>query len=45
MSDHGLIPFYWDSGYSGNNGMGLFNRYDGSSVYPELIKTITEAVK
>ena len=23
---NGIIPFYWDSGYTGNNGSGLFNR-------------------
>jgi len=28
--NYGLVPFVWDNGATGNNGMGLFNRSDGS---------------
>jgi len=27
---YGLVPFIWDNGATGNNGMALFNRADGS---------------
>lgn len=39
--EHGLVPFYWDNGYTGKHGMGLFDRKTGKQVYPELIKAIT----
>jgi hypothetical protein len=39
---HGLVPFYWDSGYTGNNASGIFNRSTGAHVYPEIIKAITD---
>jgi endoglucanase len=29
---HGMIPMYWDNGYSGNNGIALFNRSNGGIV-------------
>lgn len=41
----GLVPVYWDNGYLGNNGMGLFDRHNGAQVYPELISTIVNAAK
>lgn len=28
--NYGMIPFYWDNGYTGNNGSAVFNRSDGS---------------
>ena len=40
---HGIVPFYWDNGYTGNFGMGLFNRSTGVQIYPQIIKTIVEA--
>ena len=43
--DHGLIPFYWDNGFTGDHGMGIFNRSTGGQVYPDLVKAITSAVK
>lgn len=39
---HGLVPMYWDNGYTGDNAMGLFNRKTGEQAYPELIKLITK---
>jgi endoglucanase len=41
--DHGMVPIYWDNGYTGNQGMGLFNRSSGDPVYPDLIDAILEA--
>ncbi|MBN1117388.1 MAG: cellulase family glycosylhydrolase [Bacteroidales bacterium] len=41
--NHGLIPFYWDNGYTGLNGFGLFNRSTGEQAFPELIRAITKA--
>ena len=38
---HGLVPMYWDIG----SAEGLFSRIDGAPMDPELIKTITEALK
>lgn len=39
--DHGLIPFYWDSGYTGDKGSGIFDRSTGAAAYPDIIKAIT----
>lgn len=41
----GLVPIYWDNGYTANNGMGLFDRFNGAQVYPNLISTIVNAAK
>ena len=41
----GLVPVYWDNGYTANNGMGLFDRYTGAQVYPSLISAIINAAK
>lgn len=40
----GLVPVYWDNGGTGNFGMGIFNRNDGSKAYPEIIKAIMDGV-
>jgi hypothetical protein len=40
----GLVPVYWDNGGTGNFGMGIFNRIDGSKAYPEIIKAIMDGV-
>jgi len=45
MVDHGIIPFYWDNGFTGNHGLGIFNRSTGSKVYPDIVEAITGAVK
>jgi endoglucanase len=42
---HGLVPFYWDNGGTGNNSMGLFNRSTGAKVYPKIISAITGTSK
>ncbi len=42
---HGLVPFYWDSGFTGNNASGLFTRSTGAQAYPEIIQAIIEAAK
>jgi endoglucanase len=41
---HGLIPFYWDNGGTDNFGMGIFYRSTGAKAYPDIIKTIIDAV-
>ena len=33
----GLVPFYWDSGATGNHAAGLFNRTTGAQAYPYLV--------
>lgn len=38
--ENGLVPVYWDNGYAGNNGFGLFKRSNGSAVYPDAIHSI-----
>jgi endoglucanase len=40
MISRGLVPFYWDNGYTGNHGLGLFNRSNGAQVYPDIIDAI-----
>jgi endoglucanase len=40
---HGMVPVYWDNGYTGDGGMGLFNRSNGSEAYPVLIDAIVNA--
>ncbi len=40
--DHGLIPFYWDSGYTGDKGSGIFDRSTGAATYPDIINAITQ---
>jgi endoglucanase len=39
---HGLVPFYWDSGYTGDNASGLFNRSTGSKAYPDIIDAVVD---
>jgi len=40
--NHGLTPVYWDAGFTGNHGSGLFDRASGKQVYPELIEVLTQ---
>lgn len=42
---HGMVPVYWDNGATANHSMGLFNRSNGTQVYPSLISTIVGAAK
>lgn len=39
--ENGLVPVYWDNGYTGNNGSGLFNRATGEKVHADAINAIT----
>ncbi len=41
---HGIVPFYWDNGGTGNYGMGIFYRNTGAQAYPDIIKAIIDAV-
>ncbi len=40
----GMIPVYWDNGYNGVYGFGLFNRSTYEQTQPEIIETIVNAV-
>ncbi|MDX8338936.1 cellulase family glycosylhydrolase [Draconibacterium sp. IB214405] len=42
---NGMIPFYWDSGYTGNNGTGIFNRNDGSQAFPEVVDILVKSAQ
>jgi endoglucanase len=42
-ADNGIVPVYWDNGYLGDGGLGLFDRNDGRQVYPDLITAIVDA--
>lgn len=39
---HGLIPVYWDNGWTGNNGFGIVNRSDNSIYDQEALDAINE---
>ncbi|UUA74198.1 cellulase family glycosylhydrolase [Cellvibrio sp. QJXJ] len=41
--DRGLVPIYWDNGYSGDGGFALFNRNTGAQLEPALIQAIVKA--
>lgn len=41
----GIIPVYWDNGYNGIYGFGLFNRNTLEQTQPEIIDSIVTAVK
>jgi endoglucanase len=36
--NNGLVPFYWDNGFTGNFGCALFNRSDGSVFDRQALK-------
>jgi endoglucanase len=42
LERHGLVPFYWDNGYTGDNSLGIFNRSTGAQVYPDIIKALVD---
>ena len=42
LDRHGLVPFYWDNGYTGDDNLGLFNRSNGAKVYPDIIKAVVD---
>jgi endoglucanase len=39
-----MVPVYWDNGYTGNNGFGLFNRASGTIVHTDAIDAIVSAL-
>ncbi|HEX8405519.1 MAG TPA: glycoside hydrolase family 5 protein [Duganella sp.] len=41
----GVVPMYWDSGYTGNHASGLFNRANGTQAYPDVVSGIINAAK
>lgn len=41
--DHSLVPMYWDNGYSGNHGFGLFDRNTGAQIYEGVVSAIVSA--
>ena len=41
----GIVPVYWDNGYTGNHTMGLFNRSTGTQAHAGVISTIVNAAK
>jgi endoglucanase len=42
---HGVVPVWWDNGYTGNHGMGLMDRNTGAPAIPEMVSTIMNAAK
>ncbi|MBA14832.1 MAG: endoglucanase [Sphingomonas sp.] len=42
---HGLIPVYWDNGYTRDHSSGLFNRSRGRLAYPATAAVIVEGTK
>lgn len=42
---HGLVPVYWDNGYTDNHQSGLFNRGTATPAYPVTIGEIVNAAK
>jgi endoglucanase len=42
LERHGLVPMYWDNGYTGDNNMGIFNRSTGAQAYPDIIKALVD---
>lgn len=41
--ENGMVPVYWDNGYTGNNGFGLFNRSTGEVVHNDALQAIISA--
>nr|WP_315219969.1 glycoside hydrolase family 5 protein [uncultured Duganella sp.] len=41
----GVVPMYWDSGFTGNHASGLFNRSNGTQAYPDVVTGIVNAAK
>ena len=39
----GMVPVYWDNGWNGNLGFGLFNRATNAVTQPEIISAIKKA--
>ena len=39
---YGMVPFYWDNGYSGNHGFGLFDRGNHAIVDTQALNALVE---
>ncbi|MCX6122884.1 MAG: cellulase family glycosylhydrolase [Ignavibacteriales bacterium] len=44
LDRHGLVPIYWDNGYTGDTGEGIFDRSTGAQVYPDIIKAMIDTL-
>lgn len=44
-AQNGITPVYWDNGYNGKHGFGLFDRFTVTQTQPELIEAIVCGVK
>jgi endoglucanase len=42
---HGLVPVYWDNGYTDDHQMGLFDRATGTAVHSGVIRAIVNSVQ
>ena len=42
---HGVIPMYWDNGYTSNHNSGLFDRGAAKPSFPDTIAAIVNAAK
>lgn len=43
-AEYGITPVYWDNGYNGQYGFGLFDRRTFKQTQPEIIAAIVDAV-
>jgi len=41
--NHGIVPVYWDNGYSGDAGMAIFDRNNGNQLYPDIVNALVKA--
>ena len=41
----GVVPMYWDNGYTANHQSGLFNRATGAQAFPDVTSAIVNAAK
>ena len=41
----GVVPMYWDRGFTDNHASELFNRSNGSQAYPDVVTGIINAAK
>jgi len=45
MERQSLVPYYWDVGYYGNHGSGIFDRTTGAHVYTAILEAIIDTSK
>ena len=38
-----IVPVYWDNGFTGDTGLGLFDRNNGNIVYPDIVNVLVNA--